>query len=60
VVKLLDTVSNIFFNLHEAETNEALQNLAKEISPKLTEFGNDIMLNEVLFQTSRDCLFKSF
>ncbi|MBP6458998.1 MAG: M3 family metallopeptidase [Crocinitomicaceae bacterium] len=48
--KLLDTVSNIFFNLHEAETNEALQNLAKEISPKLTEFGNDIMLNEVLFK----------
>ncbi len=48
--EILELLSNIFFNLHEAETSEELQDLATEISPKLTEFGNDIMLNEALFQ----------
>jgi peptidyl-dipeptidase Dcp len=46
----LELLSNIFFNLHEAETSDELQDLATEISPKLTEFGNDIMLNEALFK----------
>jgi len=48
--EILELLSNIFFNLHEAETSDELQDLATEISPKLTEFGNDIMLNEALFQ----------
>ncbi len=48
--EILDLLSNIFFNLHEAETSDELQNLATEISPKLTEYGNDIMLNEALFK----------
>jgi peptidyl-dipeptidase Dcp len=47
--EILELLSNIFFNLHEAETSDELQDLATEISPKLTEFGNDIMLNETLF-----------
>ena len=48
--EILELLSNIFFNLHEAETSDELQKLATEISPKLTEFGNDIMLNEALFK----------
>ena len=48
--EILELLSNIFFNLHEAETSDELQDLATEISPKLTEFGNDIMLNEALFK----------
>jgi len=48
--EILELLSNIFFNLHEAETSDELQQLATEISPKLTEYGNDIMLNEALFQ----------
>ena len=48
--EILELLSNIFFNLHEAETSDELQDLASEISPKLTEFGNDIMLNEALFK----------
>ena len=43
-------LGNIFYNLHEAETNDELQELAQEISPRLTAYGNDIMLNADLFK----------
>lgn len=46
----LDRVSNIFFNLHSAETNDEIQNIAQEVSPLLSEFGNDVRLNEDLFK----------
>ena len=46
----LDRLSSIFFNLNSAETNDTLQQIAQEVSPKLTAFGNDIALNETLFQ----------
>lgn len=42
-------ISSIFFNLNSAETNDKIQALAKEISPLLTEYSNDIMLDEQLF-----------
>ena len=45
----LDRISNIFFNLHSAETNDEIQKIAVEVSPLLSEFGNDIRLNEKLF-----------
>lgn len=45
----LDLISGIFFNLHSAETNDDIQKYAKEISPLLTEFGNDVSMDEVLF-----------
>ena len=45
----VDLISSVFFNLHSAETNEDLQKLAKEISPLLTEFGNDISMDLELF-----------
>ncbi len=46
----LDRISSIFFNLNSAETNEEIQKIAQEISPLLSEFGNDITLNEELFK----------
>lgn len=46
----LDRVSSIFFNLNSAETNEAIQKIAQEVSPLLSEFSNDITLNEGLFK----------
>lgn len=46
----LDRLSSIFFNLNSAETNDTLQQIAQEVSPKLTAFGNDIALNETLFR----------
>ena len=46
----LDRVTSIFFNLNSAETNDDIQKIAQEVSPLLTEFGNDITLNETLFK----------
>jgi peptidyl-dipeptidase Dcp len=46
----LDRITSIFFNLNSAETNEELQKLAQEISPMLSEFSNDVILNEALFK----------
>ena len=45
----LDRISNIFFNLNSAETNEELQKIAQAVAPKLSAFGNDISLNPDLF-----------
>ena len=47
--KSLDRASAIFFNLNSAETSDEIQAIAKEVSPLLTEFSNDILLNEALF-----------
>ena len=47
--KKLDRITSIFFNLNSAETNDKIQKIAQEISPWLSEFSNDIKLNEELF-----------
>src|SRR5690606_671702 len=49
--KRLGIIAGIFFNLNSAETNEEIQSLAREISPLLTEHGNDILLDQSLFQS---------
>ncbi|WP_299834409.1 M3 family metallopeptidase [uncultured Tenacibaculum sp.] len=46
----LDRITSIFFNLNSAETNEEIQQIAKEISPWLSEFKNDMILNANLFK----------
>ena len=46
----VETVANIFFNLHSAETNDEIQAIAKDFSPILTEYSNDISLDEGLFK----------
>ena len=46
---ILDRISSIFFNLNSAETSEEMQKIAQEVSPLLSEFGNDIRLNPDLF-----------
>ena len=45
----LNRITSIFFNLNSAETNDAIQRIAQEVSPWLSEFRNDITLNEALF-----------
>ncbi|WP_243390589.1 M3 family metallopeptidase [Raineya orbicola] len=47
--ELVNRVSTILFNLNSAETSPELQKVAKEISPMLSEYQNDILLNEKLF-----------
>lgn len=46
---VLDRLSSIFFNLNSAETNDEMQKIAQEVSPWLSELGNDIRLNAELF-----------
>ena len=46
----LDQLTAMFFNLNSAETNDTLQAEAQRISPLLTDYGNDIRLNEALFK----------
>ena len=46
---LLSRVSNVFFNLLSAETNDEMDELAQKMSPILTEHANNILLNEKLF-----------
>ena len=45
----LNRITSIFFNLNSAETNDKIQEIAKELSPLLSEFRNDITLNQALF-----------
>jgi len=47
--KLLQKVSSVFFNLMSANTNDELQKIAKEISPKISVHRDEILLNDKLF-----------
>jgi len=50
VGKQLNRVTEAFFNITSAETNDYLEKVQEEISPVLAEYGNDITLNEGLFK----------
>lgn len=52
--ELLSRVSSVFFNLNSAETNDEIQDIAQKVSPLLSEFRNDITLNETLFQKVKE------
>lgn len=47
--ELLQNAAGVFFNLLSAETNDDLQKLAREISPMLSEHGDNINLDPKLF-----------
>ncbi|MBO0933657.1 M3 family metallopeptidase [Fibrella aquatilis] len=46
---LLSRATSVLFNLNAAETSPEMQRIVKEASPLLTEYGNDITLNDRLF-----------
>jgi peptidyl-dipeptidase Dcp len=46
---LLTRVSKVFFNLNEANTNEQMQAIARQVNPLLSKHRDDIYLNEKLF-----------
>ncbi|MFT4698342.1 MAG: Zn-dependent oligopeptidase [Flavobacteriaceae bacterium] len=50
----LDRVTSIFYNLNSAETNDEIQKIAQEVSPLLSDFKNDLLLNEVLFNRVKE------
>lgn len=48
--KLLTKVSAVFFAQTSANTNDTLQKIEMEVSPKLSTYRDEILLNPVLFQ----------
>ena len=46
----LSSVGMIFFNMIEANTNDDMHQIALEVSPLLTDYSNDILLNVHLFE----------
>ncbi len=50
---LLNRITPILFNLNSSDTTPELQAAAREISPLLTSFANDISLNPDLFRKVR-------
>ena len=47
--KTLDKVSDVFFNLLSSNTNDQMDSLAQEMSPKLSAHSDSILLNKDLF-----------
>jgi peptidyl-dipeptidase Dcp len=47
---LLMRVGKVFYNLNEANTNDKMQSIARELDPLTTKHQDDIYLNEKLFQ----------
>lgn len=46
---LLDKVSNLFFNIKEADTSPEMERTAEAVTPMLTEFSLHVSMNEKLF-----------
>lgn len=47
---LLTKVSNVFYNMLSANTNDTLQGIAEEVAPMLSKHQDDILLNAKLFE----------
>ena len=48
--EMLSVVSGCFYNLTHSETNETLQAIEQELSPLMSEYSTEIILNEKLFE----------
>ena len=48
--ELLGRITGVFFVLNNCDTNDEMQQIANNITPKLTELGNDVSLNPELFK----------
>ncbi len=47
---LMERVTSVLFNLNSAETNDELQGAAREASPLLSEFDNEVKQNTRLWE----------
>src|SRR3954453_21986695 len=52
--RLLDRVCSVFFNLNSSHTNEELEAIARDYSPKLAQYNAKISLNPALFARVSD------
>ena len=46
----LDRLCAVFFSLSSAHTSDLMQELAKEVSPKIAELSNDLILDQTIYQ----------
>jgi len=46
----LELVSSVFFNLNGCETSDEMQQIAQEVSPALTAYADDILMDDELFK----------
>lgn len=53
VTEEVTLISQIFFNLHAAETNDELELVAQEFEPILTDFYSDLNFDQDLFERIR-------
>ncbi len=51
--EMLDKVESVFYSLLSAETNDAMQSIAKDVAPLTAALNDDINLNEKLFARVR-------
>jgi peptidyl-dipeptidase Dcp len=51
---LLSRVSNVFLPMHSAESNDRIQEIAKEIAPKLSAHRDQIVMEPRLFERIKD------
>jgi peptidyl-dipeptidase Dcp len=47
--RLLTRVSDVFFNLNSADTNDEMQAIARDVAPKLSALEDDVYLDPKLF-----------
>lgn len=52
--ELLTKVSNVFFNLSSAHTNDSIKGLSRTVSPLLSAHGDNIFLNDKFYQRVKD------
>ncbi len=52
--RLLNRVCSVFFNLNSSHTNEHLEAIARDYSPKLAQYNARISLNPALFERVAD------
>lgn len=55
--KTLSRVSDIFYNILEADSDDELQDIAEKISPMMTEYSMYVSLNEKLFGRVKEVYF---
>ncbi len=48
--KLLSKVSKVFFNIKEANTNDSIQEIARKVTPMLSQHSDNISMNADLFK----------
>ncbi len=52
--EVLGRVSSVLFNLNSAETSDSLQEVAREVSPMLSEFDNEVKQNQKLWSRIKE------